>query len=74
VVDATAAGQIERYFREWRHVRTILDGNDLLALGLKPGPQIGRLLEQLLVARLDSAVSDEAGERQLLQELIENSE
>lgn len=74
VADATAAGQIERYFREWRHVRTILDGNDLLALGLKPGPQIGRLLEQLLVARLDGAVSDEAGERQLLQELIENSE
>jgi tRNA nucleotidyltransferase (CCA-adding enzyme) len=72
VIHAAAIDQIERYFREWRHVRPALDGTALLALGLKPGPQIGRLLEQLLAARLDGVVADEAGERRLLQELIEN--
>jgi tRNA nucleotidyltransferase (CCA-adding enzyme) len=74
VVDPVVIDQIERYFHEWRHVRTALDGTELLALGLKPGPQIGRLLERLLAARLDGEVTDEAGERHLLQQLIENHE
>jgi tRNA nucleotidyltransferase (CCA-adding enzyme) len=71
VVDAAMVQQIERYFHEWRHVRPALDGTALLALGLKSGPLIGRLLEQLRAARLDGVVEDEAGERRLLQELIE---
>jgi tRNA nucleotidyltransferase (CCA-adding enzyme) len=72
VVNPDIVGQIERYFREWRHIRSALDGNDLLALGLKPGPQIGRLLARLLAARLDGEVADEAGERRLLQALIDD--
>jgi tRNA nucleotidyltransferase (CCA-adding enzyme) len=66
-----AAQQIERYHREWQHIRTALNGNDLLALGLKPGPQIGLLLDRLLAARLDGEVDDEAAERALVQAILQ---
>jgi tRNA nucleotidyltransferase (CCA-adding enzyme) len=50
---------LDRYQREWRHVETALDGNDLRALGLRPGPLYAVLLDQLLSARLDGKVGDE---------------
>ncbi|PYM53557.1 MAG: hypothetical protein DMD79_26205, partial [Candidatus Rokuibacteriota bacterium] len=31
----------------WRHVRPLLGGDDLRALGLKPGPRFGALLRGL---------------------------
>ena len=40
-----------------RHVRPDLDGHDLEALGVPKGPAIGRLLRELLEARLDGMVS-----------------
>ena len=39
------------------HVRPDLDGHDLEALGVPKGPAIGRLLRELLEARLDGMVS-----------------
>lgn len=73
---AAAAGSplaalLDRYQREWRHVETALDGNDLRALGLRPGPHYAFLLDQLLAACLDGRVSGEAEERALLAELLE---
>jgi tRNA nucleotidyltransferase (CCA-adding enzyme) len=62
---------LDRYQREWRHVQTALDGNDLRALGLKPGPQYAYLLDQLLAARLDGRAAGEAEERALLAALLE---
>jgi tRNA nucleotidyltransferase (CCA-adding enzyme) len=53
-------------------VETALDGNDLRALGLKPGPRYADLLDRLLAARLDGQVSDEAEERALLSSLLED--
>ncbi|UCG23564.1 MAG: CBS domain-containing protein, partial [Chloroflexota bacterium] len=67
----TASGQqIVQFQREWRDVRSTLNGNDLLAMGLEAGPQVGYLLNCLLAARLDGEVSDLAGERALLDSLI----
>jgi tRNA nucleotidyltransferase (CCA-adding enzyme) len=64
--ESAGGRQIMQYQRQWRTVRSALDGTDLLAMGLEAGPQIGRLLDRLLAARLDGLVADEAGEQSLL--------
>jgi tRNA nucleotidyltransferase (CCA-adding enzyme) len=69
--DSTPGRQIAQYYSEWRHVRTVLNGNDLLEMGLVAGPQVGYLLDRLLAARLDGEVTDLAGERALLHSLLE---
>ncbi len=61
---------LERYVREWRGVRTAVTGHDLRALGLKPGPRFGAILDELLAARLDGRVADAADEQALLAKLI----
>ena len=54
--DALAASRVRRYLDELRHVRPLLDGNDLLALGVGRGPEVGALLRALRRARLDGEV------------------
>jgi tRNA nucleotidyltransferase (CCA-adding enzyme) len=71
VGEGPPAEQIERYYRQWQHIRTALNGKDLLAMGLKPGPQIGHILDRLLTARLDGEVADEAAERALAQAILQ---
>ena len=51
-----AESWVRRYLDELRHVRPLLDGNDLLALGVERGPEVGELLQALRHARLDSEV------------------
>jgi tRNA nucleotidyltransferase (CCA-adding enzyme) len=77
VVAAAAVGpetplgkMIAQYQSEWRQVRTGLNGNDLLEMGLEPGPQIGRLLDRVLAAKLDGEVGDESEERALVARLV----
>lgn len=62
---------VERYQREWRHIETTLDGNDLREMGLRPGPLYAVLLDRLLAARLDGEVASKAEERALLEQLLE---
>ncbi|MBV8887197.1 MAG: CBS domain-containing protein [Chroococcidiopsidaceae cyanobacterium CP_BM_RX_35] len=50
--------QIWQYQKQWTHVQPPLNGNDLKALGYKPGPQYRQILEQLLTAKLDGVISD----------------
>ena len=70
VGDSTKGGYVERYYGDWRLVKTAVTGNDLREMGLKPGPQYAVLLDRLLAARLDGEVSSEAEERRLLRELL----
>ena len=62
---------LDRYRAEWRHVETVLDGNDLRETGLDPGPRYAVLLDRLLAARLDGRVKTEAEELALLERLID---
>ena len=48
-----AADWVRRYLNELRHVRPLLDGNDLLVLGVERGPSVGELLRELRRARQD---------------------
>jgi hypothetical protein len=48
-----------------------LDGADLQALGQKPGPALGRMLEQLRDGRLDGKLRSREDEERYARELIE---
>jgi len=70
LTDETAIDWLTQFVTEWRRVKTILTGDDLREMGLKPGPAYGRLLDALLTARLDGQIESEADERALLVEHI----
>jgi len=52
---ATPAGA---WFGELRHIRTAIDGRDLIAAGISPGPELGERLARALDARLDGLAVD----------------
>jgi tRNA nucleotidyltransferase (CCA-adding enzyme) len=62
---------LDQYLAEWRFVRAQTTGDDLLALGLAPGPQFKRILWSVRAARLDGVVSDRAGELALIRGLVD---
>lgn len=47
---------VARWFSEWSVVRSEVNGEDLLASGLTPGPELGALLDELRAALLDGDV------------------
>ena len=57
-----------------RMTKTALRGDDLLKMGLKPGPQVGAMLAQLLDAKLDGIVQGRADERAFVRALLVRSE
>ena len=62
---------ISRYVHDWAEVRPITTGRDLRAMGLRPGPRYGEILDELLYARLDGRISTEAEERAYLEQLVD---
>ena len=58
------------YETTWRHVKPTLNGNDLRALGLKPGPQFRTILDQLRAARIDGNVHTRNDERAFLASIL----
>ncbi len=61
---------ISDQFTIYQRVKPILKGNDLRAMGLKPGPLFNHLLNRLLEARLDGEVKTEEDERRLVSRLV----
>lgn len=51
-----ARRQIWTYLTHWGNIKPLLDGNDLKALGYKPGRQFKPMLETLLAAQLDGQI------------------
>ena len=60
--DERIAGRLELYRRELRDARALLNGDDLLALGVPQGPAVGAILAELVYARVDGAVGTRADE------------
>jgi len=64
---------LELYLNDLRYVKSCLDGEHLMGMGVMAGPGLGRILEALLEAKLDEWVStkeeEEAMVRQWLEEL-----
>lgn len=59
--------QIWQYLTHWATLKPPLNGNDLQALGYKPGKQYKQILDALLVATLDGKIRDRAEAEQFLQ-------
>jgi tRNA nucleotidyltransferase (CCA-adding enzyme) len=65
-----ARDTVVAYIRQWRHVHPSLTGDDLIAMGLKPGPMFGKLLRHLRRAKLDEGLITGEQERAYLHQLI----
>jgi tRNA nucleotidyltransferase (CCA-adding enzyme) len=59
------------YLTLWRGVQPYTSGNDLIALGLEPGPKFKDILTQLRAAWIDGEVNTLEEEKQLLGKLIQ---
>jgi tRNA nucleotidyltransferase (CCA-adding enzyme) len=56
-----------QYLERWRYRRPALRGQDLQALGVEPGPTMGRMLAQLRAARLDGEAQGREDEVRLVR-------
>jgi len=65
-----AKERLELYLNKLRHVKPSLNGDDLLALGVRPGPRMGQILQALQDARLDNKVDNEQQEKALVEEWL----
>ncbi len=61
---------ISEYINTLRHVKPALTGKDLIAMGYKPGPIFGRILEALRDASLDGHVRGRDNERAMVLRLF----
>jgi tRNA nucleotidyltransferase (CCA-adding enzyme) len=59
--------QIWQYLTRWSQTKAPLDGNDLKALGYKPGRQYKQILDALLAATLDGVISSRTEAESWLQ-------
>jgi tRNA nucleotidyltransferase (CCA-adding enzyme) len=64
--------RLHSYTETWRHIRPSLDGRDLRRLGLRPGPDYGRILRRLREALLDGEIEAGAAELELAKSIIRN--
>ena len=72
--EGSAVGQkLVLYLDELQSIRTVLDGNDLIAMGVSEGPRIGELLSALLETKLDGLLSTRGDEEAYLRKLIQDS-
>ena len=65
--DSRAGRRLMLYLDELRHIKPMLNGDELLALGVPQGPQVGELLQALLAARLDGQVKTRQDEITFVQ-------
>ena len=65
--DRVITERLELYRGELRHVSTILNGNDLIALGVPEGPMVGRLLAELMAGRLDGLLTSREDEEVMVR-------
>lgn len=64
--------QVSAFLTTYQHMKPVLTGADLKALGLKPGPKFKHILDQLLDARLNGEVKTEAEERQFIHQVVQD--
>ena len=64
------ARNLERFLEEYGTFRPVLKGNDLLAMGVPPGPAVGRALASLRDLRIDRKISTEDEEREWVRGMV----
>lgn len=64
----------EQWLGRWRTVRLEIDGHDVVAAGVPPGPAVGRALRAALAAKLDGRAGDRAQELAAALEAVSGEE
>lgn len=70
--DERATRIARRYLDEWRFVKPLLSGADLIEIGVPAGPQVNRGLQLLRASRLDGWSEDEGDERALALRFVKS--
>lgn len=52
----TVKKAISRYYNEWRKIRPIISGKDLIQLGIEPGPKFKKILDSILDEKLNGKI------------------
>lgn len=65
----TVREMLSHYVTHLREIKTALNGSDLLQLGIKSGPGIGAMLQQLLAAKIDGLVTTRQDETEFIAQL-----
>ena len=65
--------RLHDYLARWRFVRAETTGDDLVALGLAPGPRFKEILWEVRAARLEGQAADIEGERAIVRRLLHGS-
>ena len=68
--DPTVRDRLLDYLTKARHERPHLTGDDLLAMGIPPGPAVGTTLRRLRAAKLDGETTSREDEKRLARRLI----
>ncbi|NLT34594.1 MAG: CBS domain-containing protein [Gaiellales bacterium] len=66
--------RVYEYLRELRFCHPALSGDDIIRMGLKEGPGIGRVLGELQRLRVEGKISGREEEREVARKLIEDME
>ena len=59
------------FIRTFRHESVMLDGGDLLELGVELGPELGKLLDLLYEKRIDQQIASEEDEIEFVKRYLE---
>lgn len=62
--------QLADYWQHMVGLQIEVDGHDILGLGLKPGPEVGKVLRQIHMARLNGQVATKEQELALARQLL----
>ncbi len=62
-----ACQHIQLFLNKYRYVKPVLNGNDLIEMGIAPGPRIKEILQLLHEARLDGKVTTKQDEEELVE-------
>jgi tRNA nucleotidyltransferase (CCA-adding enzyme) len=73
MVPGFAAERLRRYLTELRTRTLSVGGDDILALGVKKGPVVGRILERLRELRVQEVIQGREPELRAARDLVERS-
>ena len=68
----TTAENLELYLNKLRSIKTLLSGNDLINMGVRPGPQFTVVFKELHRAKLNGEVSTRKDEENLALRLLDS--
>ena len=70
---SVARRHLDRHHRSGRRIRPLATGDDVAALGVPPGPEIGAILKELRAAQADGHVRSRTGALRWLQGTVARS-